>query len=217
MKISPEIIEKYHQGNCTPAEKEFVENWLLNDDVNELRVSDENKDSLKNEMWADISNFISEENEDILAEDKPVRKISFKDLRKIAAAVILFTICAIAAYNFYSTDTDFESIMSLANSSEDLKEIDEHSFFITMAPHSNTTVDLKKGLIDSYGSILFSPKKDLELNVKGYSGKVKFKNGETYIVLSNYLETNKVIVLNENDVLNLPPVIQRQLITQFNI
>ena len=35
MKISKELIEKYHHGHCTEEEKAAVEDWLLSDDADE--------------------------------------------------------------------------------------------------------------------------------------------------------------------------------------
>lgn len=214
MEISKEIIEKYHEGNCTPTEKELVENWLLNDEVGELNLDKEAKSTIKKEMWADISSFISEEEPKVIHIKKNYFFIS--DIRKIAA-IIVFTLVSVAIYKAYHQQESKETLVLLKNSGEDLKKVDQHSYLMTMAPNSNAEIDLSKGLIDFCGSILFSPKEDLELNVNGYTDKIKFENGQTYIVLGNYLESNKIIVLNEKDILNLPPVIQRQLITQFNI
>jgi len=36
MKVSKELIEKYHCGQCTPAEIMLVENWLLDENEDDF-------------------------------------------------------------------------------------------------------------------------------------------------------------------------------------
>lgn len=53
MRISKELIEKYHDGFCTPDEKHAVEEWLFSDEAEEkLQFSDDHaRNELREEIW----------------------------------------------------------------------------------------------------------------------------------------------------------------------
>lgn len=57
MKISKELIEKYHHGLCTGEERAAVEGWLLSDDADETMEWSlpEEKTALQSEMWNEIA------------------------------------------------------------------------------------------------------------------------------------------------------------------
>jgi hypothetical protein len=208
MKISKALIEKYHNGTCTKAEVEFVEAWLLHDefDEEELPISiDKTADGKK--IWQNIVSEI----------DKPQKQQNkLKLIAKIAASVLIVLTAGLSYYFLFAQQGEKQLVVFNNNSRTELKNIDHNSCFITMAPKSTGKIDLKAGLFNFCGNLLLSPKNDIEISFNGKE-KVKLKNGQTYIILSNECPSGNPIIVNEKDILNLPPLIQRQLVSQFSI
>ncbi|EDM36953.1 putative anti-sigma factor [Pedobacter sp. BAL39] len=55
MKINKEIIQRYHIGQCSPEERELVEAWLMNDDVEWSYPEHVSLDHLENKGWEKLS------------------------------------------------------------------------------------------------------------------------------------------------------------------
>ncbi|MCF0055916.1 hypothetical protein [Dyadobacter sp. CY356] len=221
MAVSKELIEKYHNGACTPEESAMVENWLLDDDEITEIILPENlhKQDVKAEMWKDISGSFPSS-----IESRKHRLINFSGYRLSAvAASVLFLL----AFSFLIIKINrTESIpASVKTALSENKEIDSRDYTISLGPESNARIDANAGLIDFCGTILISPKKDIDLSFndicttkKTSRGKINFKKGETYIAL-NYRnkKDNELIVMDEKLLMGLPPIVKRQIMEQFNI
>lgn len=223
MTVSKELIEKYHKGECTPEESAMVENWLLDDDI-EIEIflpKNLQKEDAKAEMWQNIASS--------LPSSKGKNKfsiINFSGLNPynlVAAASVLLLI----GFSFLMLKINKkESIVTSINASlSENKEIDSKDYTISLGPESNARIDANTGLIDFCGTILISPKKDIDLSFKDIctttkrnTGKMNFKKGETYIAL-NYRnkKDNELIVMDEKLLMGLPPIVKRQIMDQFNI
>lgn len=214
MEIDKELIEKYHLGNCTPEEEALVNAWLALDEFDNSQLPNElHKTTDKQEIWSEISSFIEEKQ---ISKPKisnhPIRLIS-----KIAASLFLI-LTASLTYSYLNTQKEQQRLFAFDNSKgNQIKHIDSGNYSIVMAPKSNGKIDLNNSLIDFCGSILLSPKKDIVLTLQGYHDKIKLKTGQTYIVLSNTCPSSKPIVVNEKDIVHLPPVLQKHLMTHFSI
>ena len=213
MEIDKELIEKYHLGNCTPEEEAFVNVWLANDEFDDTQLPDElHKAKDKQKMWSEIASFIEEEQ---LSKSK-TSKLTIGFISKIAASLFLILTVGLAYY--YLNTKEEQQLVAFDNSTgTKVKYIDSGSYSIVMGPKSNGKIDLNNSLIDFCGSILLSPKKDIVLTLQGYHDKIKLKTGQTYIVLSNTCPSSKPIVVNEKDIVHLPPVLQKHLMTHFSI
>ena len=223
MAVSKELIEKYHKGECTPEESAMVENWLLDDDIEIEIILPENlhKEDTKAEMWQNIASSLPSSKE-----EKKISVINFSVFNRFgltAAASILLLI----GVSFLILKTNKkESVVSSVNVSlSENKEIDSKDYTISLGPESNARIDANSGLIDFCGTILISPKKDIDLSFKDIcattkrnTGKMNFKKGETYIAL-NYRNNkdNELIVMDEKLLMGLPPIVKRQIMDQFNI
>lgn len=218
MRVSKELIEKYHSGKCSPDESAMVENWLLDDDA-EVEISlpeNFNKEYTKSEMWEEISSSLPS------AENKTIK--FRKDWVYFSAAASIAILLTVSIFLFKSKTQ--ETVVSPVNTSASTnKEIDSIDYTISLGPESNARINTESGLIDFCGAILISPKKDVFLsfndvctNTKANTGKMNFKKGETYIAL-NYKnnKNSELVVMDEKLLMGLPPMVKRQIMDQFNI
>ncbi|GAB3250991.1 hypothetical protein GCM10027347_09140 [Larkinella harenae] len=219
MKISRELIEKYHRGQCTPDEQQAVEAWLFDDDTTPdpvlLLPVGESKFTVQQEMWQDIEKVLP---------SRQKKSFSVTYWRQ-AAAVLLFFLAG-ATFFFLHNQTESRGIIVVTNTSETAnKDLHESAYSISVGPKSNVEIDTQTGRIDFCGAMMINPKHDIELTIQGVctqpdekSEKVVLKKGQNYIAL-NYgtTATNEVIVLPQGSLTGLPPLMQRQLMMQFDI
>ncbi|OOQ58785.1 hypothetical protein [Mucilaginibacter pedocola] len=208
MEINKELLERYHQGNCTATERAAVEAWLQEETFgDEVPVTDMPENTAA-EMWAEISTFADK--------PAPVKTFNFYTFGKMAAAAVLLLLAGAFLYRSVSQPS-LQGVSASNFSPTEVKNINVAGYNVELAPNSNIKLDAKTGLLHFCGSLLFSPKSDMELSFAGLKQKVKLKTGQKYIVLSTNCPSDKPIIINEKDVYNLPPVMQRQLSTQFSI
>ena len=223
MKVSKELIEKYHCGQCTPAEIMLVENWLLDENEDDFLVFPENIDKEKTatEMWQDIADILPSNSKK--SRNNPF--FIFQNTKYLSiAAALAFAILASSLYIFYQK-ADEALITAVNTTGTTNKEIFAKDYTISLGPESNANIDVNNDSINFCGSMLISPNKDISITVKGLctksanqSSKVNFKKGESYIVLDDpNTQNSQVIIMDEKLLMGLPPVMKRQLMDQFNI
>ncbi|MBB6273083.1 hypothetical protein HDF26_003543 [Pedobacter cryoconitis] len=229
MKISKELIEKYHLGECSPKECETVENWLFSEETDlELQLpATENKEEHKAQMWAEIQTIFPLEAQKTTPQDqktipahkiqklKPEYTITWKKV--IAASLILGFISFISYRVYFNPAAPLEFVSVNNNSLMDVRHIESAAYCIALAPESTAKINYQTGIIDFSGSILISPKEDIELNIGGNGGKVIFKTGQTYIAMNGKSQHDQFILINERNLMDLPPVLQKQIISKFKI
>lgn len=227
MKISKELIEKYHHGQCTDEERAAVEDWLFSDDADETVQwgSPEEKTTLGAEIWAGIADVAPS------AEEKPVPRIKHTVIRsfwKPAVAACLLAVLGSVIYSMQRPENG--EVIALNNiSGTENKDLHEKEFSLSIAPKSNVAINSKTGIMDFCGAVLINPKEDIELTIQGScanptqnSEKVSLKKGQNYIALnyggnSQYASSGEVIVVKEGAMVSLPPLVLKQLMHQFNI
>lgn len=64
---------------------------------------------------------------------------------------------------------------------------------------------------------MIHPKKDITLKFEGSQEQITFKAGQTYIILKGEDGNDKVIIVNEKNIMDLPPVLQKQITNEFKI
>lgn len=223
MKVSKELIEKYHKGECTPEESAMVENWLLDDntDIEIFLPAKLVKEEAKAEMWQEIASSLPSSRE-----NKKLRFINLLEINRFVLTAAASVLLLIGFSFLVLKNNEKESVItSVNNSLSENKEIHSRDYTISLGPESNARIDANTGLIDFCGTILISPKKDIDLTFKDIctttkrnTGKMNFKKGETYIAL-NYRnkKDNELIVMDEKLLMGLPPIVKRQIMDQFNI
>lgn len=219
MKITRKLIEKYHDGLCTPEEKQAVENWLLDDDTDIHELADP---ALGSEMWQEIEASLGPAH---LIPETPAQKQNNWLHLKAAAVLLVFISMAIylsKAYNPIQHLTVVEN-----NSQSQNKKIDNDAYLLSIGPRSNVEIDNKTGTVDFCGAFMINPKRDIEFTMQGScpaskadsTEKIILKKGLKYIAVNygNQDRKNEIIVLEASDMTSLPPWVLKQLIRQFNI
>lgn len=230
MKISKELIEKYHLGRCTEEERRAVEDWLFSDDAEETMQWDspEQKAALGAEMWTEISDVMP------AGAGKPLRGSQSALIRSFWKPAVAACLLAMAGSLIYSLQRPAKEgqVIALNNlSGTENKDLHEKEFSLSIAPKSNVAINSKTGIMDFCGAVLINPKEDIELTIQGSCAnptqnieKVSLKKGQNYIALnyggnaqSGYASSGEVIVVREGAMVSLPPLVLKQLMHQFNI
>lgn len=194
MKVTRALIEKYHQGECSPEESAAVENWLADDQTDDMAAftSDADRDTMKQRIWQEV---------------QPVRPF-YKRLTPIltaAAAVLLLCLLRFLPQTSPSVDSP--------------------GFTIELGKESKASFNKEQGAINFCGTIKIVSQKDIQLSFKTTCTDgttrikaVHVKEGESYIALHyKDKQSSEMLIINENLLFELPPVIKNQLSEQFKI
>ena len=220
MRVSKELIERYHAGLCTPEEQLAVEEWLISDDSDAQFAlpEGEEKHGLRDAMWDDIA--------DVLPANKNYRYLFFNSFWRQAAAALLIGLAGVLLYSINNKPATSEIIVINNESSSINKDLHTGNFNLSLAPKTNVEIDRNTGRIDFCGAMMINSKMDVEFTIQGTctdekerADKIKLKKGLNYIAL-NYAgpgEATELLVLEEKSLMGLPPLMKRQLMHQFDI
>ncbi|GAB3993645.1 hypothetical protein GCM10028807_29430 [Spirosoma daeguense] len=223
MKISKELIEKYHNGQCTLAEKRAVEAWLFDEEPSiesPLSFPDgESKAKLQEEMWNEIASILPQNKKSGIL-------VTFKPLWQQAAAVLLVSLFGAALFYLIDQRANNEIIVVNNLSGTANKQLHESAYSLSVGPKSNVQINNETGRIEFCGAMMINPKRDIELTIQGIcarpdkaSEKMILKKGQNYIALhyGNTANVDEVLILPQSSLTGLPPLMQRNLMMQFNI
>ena len=213
MNINQELIERYHRDECTKEERKAVEDWLFTDDFAEeldLPIG-ENKVEHKASIWTEIA--------PVLPKERTTKSHSFSFWKGAVAASFVLGLIVLGFYPFtLKTKNDSPQLVSVDNTSAIIvRHLDSKGYNISVGPNTFAKINYATGSVDLSGSMLISPKKDVELKFKGTDKKISLKMGQTYIILNGKTDEDKIIVVSERNLMDLPPVLQKQIINQFSI
>jgi hypothetical protein len=216
MKISKELIEQYHRGQCSQEECDAVEFWLFSGDSDEALQLPLTEDKLvhKAEIWKEIERIIPHTPVSPTLERKGIHRYSF--WTGAIAASLLLAIISVTAYYITRAEQDIP-LIAVNNSSVDVRQVEASAYNISIGPNTSARIDNNSGIVNLSGSLLISPKKDITLQFEGSEENIVFKAGQTYIVLKGEDGNDKVIIINEKNIMDLPPVLQKQIINEFKI
>jgi len=213
MNINQELIERYHRDECTEQERKAVEAWLFADDsIEELDLPvDENKTEHKASMWNEIAAVLPKEN--------VIKSHSFSFWKGAIAASLVLGLLGFGFYQFtLKTKKESPQFVSVDNTSAiNVRHLDSKGYNISVGPNTFAKINYATDSVDLSGSMLISPKKDVELKFIGTDQKISLKMGQTYIILNGKTDEDKIIVVSESNLMDLPPVLQKQIINQFSI
>ncbi|MNK08628.1 hypothetical protein D3C87_265700 [compost metagenome] len=217
MKINADLLEKYHNNLCTPQERAAVEDWLMNTEVDELEFhSDKDKILLENAIWQDVSLVLPPpQNEPKIKSLKPASYYMWKGA--IAATLFIAVLGSAFYYLANKEDKAVEFVAFHNKSALKVNHISSKEYSLAVGPETYAEINEHSGVIDLTGSILISPKKDIELKFDGADSKINLKKGQTYIILNSKSGNHGLIIVNEKNLISLPPVIQKKLIQEFDI
>jgi len=227
MKIDKELLEKYHSKQCTAEESDAVEQWLFSGDSEEVLQlpAAECKAQHKLDIWKEIATVLP-------VEEKPAHSVSqlpavatpLKRTLKTAfwsgaiAASLVTGIVATAAYKLLSDEYQAPELVNINNTSPQvIRHVSSGGYNITVGTNTFARIDNLTGAVDLSGSMLICPKKDVALSFNGSSKKVTFKKGQTYILLKGKDGADKILIVDKKNLMDLPPVLQKQIIHEFDI
>jgi len=227
MKVDKDLIEKYHRQECTAEETEAVEQWLFSGESDEALQLPAGEDKAKHKagLWKEISSILPEEDDlsgtaataGTSAHIKRYLTIPGFWTGTIAASVALVLV-AFTFYHFGGSGQSGDQFVSVDNhSAVDIRHIRSADYDISVGPNTKGLIDRNSGTIDLSGSMVITPSRDVELTFGQGHEKITFKTGETYIVLNDLDGKGRIIIVNERNLTDLPPVIQKQIINQFKI
>lgn len=218
MKVSKELIEKYHRQECTPSEAHAVEEWLFDDTSDEsLQLPPgENTFELKQLMWDDISSILTDEKADQKLKGHIFNRAFWTGA--IAASIVL-AIAAISFYQFnYKNRAQEPTLVSINNqSSINTRQINTVGYNMSVGPNTSALIHNKIGVINFTGSIIIQPKEDIKLSFDSNQQKIVFKAGQTYILFNDAQGNGKVLIVNQRNLMDFPPVLQKKISTEFKI
>ena len=218
MKIDRDLIDRYHRGACSPKERAAVEDWLFSaesDEVLELPEG-ESKDLHKAEIWRGIEAVLPEEESRL-----PLKGTGGTDRfwTGAIAASLLAGILSVGAYLTIGNGEDHvQPLVSVHNdSATQVRRVEYSGYDLSVGRNTSATIDNQTGDAELSGSLLISPKHDLELRFEGSREPVTFSSGKTYVILKNAGDQGSVLIVTENNMMDLPPVLQKQIINEFDI
>jgi len=223
MDITRELIEKYHDGNCTPAEIKAVEDWLFSDGADEQFVTPvgENKETIQNDIWNEINpvDAVHEKTSNF-----SIFTLNSRWFPAAAAAILAILGITVFSLKYHSAGSQ---VIVIRNTSETInKDVNESRYTISLSPKSNIEIDNETGNIDFCGAVMINPKQDIKFTIQGSCANFKeqketmvLKKGLNYIALnySSPENNNEMIILEEGSLMGLPPLVKRQLMNQFDI
>lgn len=200
MQVTKALIEKYHDGHCTPEEAAAVENWLASDMADEpagIFTSETARDTIKQQIWQQV---------------RPVAPFykRYLPVLSAAAAILLFVLFRFLLPAPHTTDT------TAINSNNP-------GFTIELGKESKAS--FQQDTLNFHGTIkiISTKNQDLLFHTTCKDGTTRTKaihinEGESYIALHyKDKESSEMLVINENMLFELPPVIKNQLSEQFKI
>lgn len=215
MQVNANLIEKYHDNRCTPDERKAVEDWLLNSDVDDLEFHNEtDKQIAKTEIWNGLDAILPKET----IKSVPLKSASFYMWKGAIAASLVIGLLSFSLYYFNQSERKTVDFVAFHNkSSLKVNHISAKEYNLSVGPETFAEVNEDNGIIDLSGSILISPKKDIDLNFGAAKNKVSLKKGQTYIILNYKTGDQGLLVVNEKNLIHLPPVMQKKLTYEFGI
>lgn len=230
MNISKDLLEKYHSNQCSTEERDAVEEWLFSNHTEEgLQLPlGESRAAHKADIWKGIADILPEED---LSEvktsaantplakpviEKPVKKYSFWIGAVAATIVVGMSGLGVVQLQRNRQQTDPELVSVNNTSTVKVHHLEVKGYALAVGTSTSAKIDNLTGVVDLSGSIVISPKKDITLQFEGSPEKITFKKDQTYIILKSKEGKNQIIV-SEKNLMDLPPILQKQIINEFNI
>lgn len=234
IEITPELIIRYHQGQCTQEEKEVVMEWLLDPEAEEkLNLPDGEPELIhKFAIWQGISTGVKKKGRSAPLLQVLTKEFSaFRPIARLAiAASFLLFIASLVAGRFYPTRS-IDGKVSLDNlAGRTAKNGKLASLSFTLSPQSkaeaNTPTWTRAVQISFCGSLQVTnnSEKDVELvfssgckNTSYTLQKVTVAKGKSYLATHYRMETDEIIVVDKARILDLPPPLVSQFIKDFKL
>lgn len=185
-EISSELLEKYIENSATGQERDSVEQWLVAETFDEVESS-ASFQANKEQIKKEIWNNLPP------GQTGKVKRFPFspKTFRYAAAAAVIFCLTSFGLLHLLNDSDD-------AAFSQQIVQVCEHPTFI---PVENDT------------EILFVSE---TTGANKLSQKMVCKEGNTYLAIRvKFRSEEKLLVVNEKDIQNLPPFLNLYIANQI--
>lgn len=229
MNISKDLIEKYHRNECNTEERDAVEAWLFSSHTDEgLQLPlGESKAAHKAYIWAGIEEILPKENPIVMSSlAAPEKEMALPAAGKSSpnfwmgavAASLVIGLAGLGVVQLQRNNQQRnEALVSVNNTSTiNVHHLEVDDYALSVGRSTSAKIDNLTGVVNLAGSILISPKKDVTLSFEGSPEKITLKKDQTYIILKGKEGKDKIIV-SEKNLMDLPPILQKQIINEFNI
>ncbi len=217
MQVTPELIEKYHNGQCTLGERQVVEAWLHTEEPVDLQaIPGVKEERLKKEIWAGVAQHL-----------KNARRlrISRAGRRVAAAASISGVMVLLKANPFFLSRT-----IVIHNSGATAQTFTVKHLQLNIMPDSRCIVHVP--LLESRASIRFCGAVSVTSNTRPVvtvdittdnqdcegrgADKIKLYNGETYMAMTDG-EYNMIAATGKELKDGLPRLFSSRLSERFKL
>lgn len=217
MIISEKLIEKYHQGLCTPEEVQAIELWLDSDEEPEFSFPEElvAKNEIKAEIWSDVHSHIT-------SEKSKAGSFPIWNYAGSAAAVVL---AFLGIFYFYSNQESSTGKSSTKLTSVHPSSLQTDALQIEFGAESGAVYSKENRVLDFCGVVKITPKENMKLSVTSLCDgnretlkEINVVGGTTYFAmdLKNH-NSSELVIMDKNLIGELPPLLQNSLIAQFGI
>ncbi|MDR2282318.1 MAG: hypothetical protein LBE37_03880 [Sphingobacterium sp.] len=213
MDISKALLEKYELGQCNDEELAAVRAWLDAEDWGDLDLEEDIDETVKEELWADISSSVATPAITQPVVSNPRISAIRRHWVSVAAACM---IAIMGGYYYFFQSTEDFAVFQASNVEPSVISFSKDHFDVVLSPNSEANIDFESGNISLTGNIMLRPKRDFVLQDGRSNQSFNFKQGEVYFV-SEREEQKKLIILSKREMIFLPPVMQRRIKQQFHI
>ncbi|MEM8893114.1 MAG: FecR domain-containing protein [Bacteroidota bacterium] len=95
MKIKPELLQRYQQGQCTPEEIIEVEKWLASNEDEASSLDEPQLQNMEEDIWQGLEPMVSKHT------PKPVIPL-YRQVMRYAAVVVILCAVGFSAYYFFN-------------------------------------------------------------------------------------------------------------------
>ncbi len=197
MEINQDILKKYASGQCSEADKHFVEQWLNNDSWDSIVENPLVNDKVGAAIWHKVNADVSQN-----------RKTHWYKIA-VAAAIVFVSSVSILYLSNPALDNHSFTNTSIENS----KLFTEDHYDVQLSKNSSAHIDLINKKLTFSGDFIIKPKRDFELLDSNHNTLV-FKAGREYFV-SDSPDFGKIVAFQKSDLAFLPSTMQIKIREQF--
>lgn len=197
MEINQDILKKFASGQCSEADKHFVEQWLNNDSWDSISDNTQVNDKVGAAIW-----------DNLVADVSPNKRQYWP---KIAGAAAILLVCGFSIFNLSDPALDNHTFTNA--SIETSKLFTEDHYDVQLSKNSTAQIDLINKKLTFSGDFIIRPKRDFELLDSNHNTLV-FKAGREYFV-SDSPDFGKIVAFQKSDLAFLPSTMQIKIRDQF--
>lgn len=213
MTITPQLLKRYHQGQCSSLERSFVEAWLAEqeDEQQAIFPLHENELDVKNQMWNSISTFMDEESDRTVERKKS--NIGYLFFQYAAAACIVLAVVGWSTFRWSTVQNSESTELVMDNlKGAESKKINNAGLSFTLTPKSKaeTKTDWasKSGEVNFCGNIVITNNsdEDIELrfntscqNSQNTQKTLKCEKGKTYVAIHFKFNKDEIMVFDKSE------------------